>query len=121
MFLQIYCVFVLYDNEGKIEWEGGFLVERYYELKKGEIGVIVSIGVYVVLLVVKFVIGYLFYLEVFQVDGLNNMIDIVVFVVVFIGLCIFQKFFDEDYFYGYFWVEIVVLFIVFIIMMFVGM
>lgn len=64
-------------------------MERYDELKKGEIGVLVSIVVYFVLFVIKLIIGYFFYLEVFIVDGLNNIIDIIVFVVVLIGLCIF--------------------------------
>lgn len=31
-----HCIFALYDNEGKIEREGGFSVERYHELKKAK-------------------------------------------------------------------------------------
>lgn len=64
-------------------------MEWIENLKKGEKGVFFNILVYVIFVVVKFVIGILYYFEVLRVDGLNNGIDIVVLVVVLIGLCIF--------------------------------
>lgn len=58
---------------------------------------------------------------VLKVDGFNNVIDIIVLIVVLVGLKIFKKFCDNDYFYGYFRVEYIFLFIVFFIMMVIGL
>lgn len=74
----------------------------YKEVDKG---VIVSIMVYIFLFFMKIIISYIIFFSVLCVDGLNNLMDIGVFLVILIGLKIFCKFCDLDYLYGYLCVE----------------
>lgn len=80
-------------------------MERYSQLKKGEKGAWLSIIVYLVLSVVKLVIGTLFFSDALRADGLNNVTDIVASIAVLIGLRISQKPPDANHPYGHFRAE----------------
>ncbi|MDA7026817.1 cation diffusion facilitator family transporter [Bacillus sp. CLL-7-23] len=96
-------------------------MERYDELKKGEIGAWVSIVAYLVLSAVKLIIGYVFHSEALRADGLNNTTDIMASLAVLIGLKISQKPPDEDHPYGHFRAETIASLVASFIMMVVGL
>ncbi|MFT4416423.1 cation diffusion facilitator family transporter [Fredinandcohnia humi] len=94
--------------------------QRYQDLKLGERGAILSITVYIILSIIKLVIGYLSGSEALRADGLNNTTDIVASIAVLIGLRLSQKPADEDHPYGHWKAETVASLIASIIMIVVG-
>ncbi|MEH7235429.1 cation diffusion facilitator family transporter [Bacillus sp. JJ1562] len=94
--------------------------QRYQDLKLGERGAILSIAVYILLSIVKLIIGYIADSEALKADGLNNTTDIVASVAVLIGLKLSQKPADDDHPYGHWKAETVSSLIASLIMMVVG-
>lgn len=74
--------------------------EKYDNLKLGERGAIISIVAYIILSIIKLVIGYTSGSEALQADGLNNTTDIIASIAVLIGLKMAQKPADHDHKYG---------------------
>ncbi|MCM2583465.1 cation diffusion facilitator family transporter [Bacillus stercoris] len=95
-------------------------MERTENLKKGEKGALLNIFAYVILAVVKLVIGILYHSEALRADGLNNGTDIVASLAVFIGLRISQRPADSDHPYGHYRAETISSLIASFIMMAVG-
>jgi cation diffusion facilitator family transporter len=95
--------------------------EKYKLLKLGERGAIISILAYIVLSVIKFIIGTTANSEALQADGLNNATDIVASVAVLIGLKYSRKPADQDHPYGHWKAESVASLIASFIMMIVGL
>ncbi|TSB47093.1 cation diffusion facilitator family transporter [Alkalicoccobacillus porphyridii] len=96
-------------------------MERYSELKRGEKGAWLSIVTYVILSVVKLVIGHLYFSEALRADGLNNATDIVASIAVLIGLRISQKPPDANHPYGHFRAENIASMITAFIMAVIGL
>ncbi|MGE6752755.1 cation diffusion facilitator family transporter [Rossellomorea sp. NPDC071047] len=94
--------------------------EKYEQLKLGERGAIISILAYIVLSIIKFIIGTTANSEALQADGLNNATDIVASVAVLIGLKYSRKPADQDHPYGHWKAESVASLIASFIMMIVG-
>ncbi|MGM0839381.1 MAG: cation diffusion facilitator family transporter [Bacillota bacterium] len=95
--------------------------EKYEQLKLGERGAIISILAYIVLSIIKFIIGTTAHSEALQADGLNNATDIVASVAVLIGLKYSRKPADQDHPYGHWKAESVASLIASFIMMIVGL
>lgn len=95
--------------------------EKYKQLKLGERGAIISILAYIVLSIIKFIIGTTAHSEALQADGLNNATDIVASVAVLIGLKYSRKPADQDHPYGHWKAESVASLIASFIMMIVGL
>jgi cation diffusion facilitator family transporter len=95
--------------------------EKYKQLKLGERGAIISILAYIVLSIIKFIIGNTANSEALQADGLNNATDIVASVAVLIGLKYSRKPADQDHPYGHWKAESVASLIASFIMMIVGL
>ncbi|MGM0851161.1 MAG: cation diffusion facilitator family transporter [Bacillota bacterium] len=95
--------------------------EKYKQLKSGERGAIISILAYIVLSIIKFIIGTTSNSEALQADGLNNATDIVASVAVLIGLKYSRKPADQDHPYGHWKAESVASLIASFIMMIVGL
>ena len=95
--------------------------EKYKQLKLGERGAIISILAYIVLSIIKFIIGTSAHSEALQADGLNNATDIVASVAVLIGLKYSRKPADQDHPYGHWKAESVASLIASFIMMIVGL
>lgn len=81
--------------------------ERYDNLKLGERGAMLSITAYILLSVLKLVVGYSAGSEALQADGLNNVTDIVASLAVLIGLKLSQKPADANHPYGHWRAETV--------------
>ncbi|MCH1624464.1 cation diffusion facilitator family transporter [Ferdinandcohnia quinoae] len=94
--------------------------QRYQDLKLGERGAILSIGVYIILSILKLAVGYLTGSEALKADGLNNTTDIVASIAVLIGLRISQKPADTNHPYGHWKAETVSSLIASLIMILVG-
>lgn len=95
-------------------------LDVYADIKQGEKGAWLSIAAYIVLSIVKLVIGFMFYSAALQADGWNNLTDIVASIAVLIGLKISQKPPDDDHPYGHFRAETVSALIASFIMATVG-
>ncbi len=95
--------------------------EKYKQLKLGERGAIISIIVYILLSIIKFLIGKMANSEALSADGLNNATDIVASVAVLIGLRYSRKPADEDHPYGHWKAESVASLVASFIMMAVGL
>ncbi|MGM0863133.1 MAG: cation diffusion facilitator family transporter [Bacillota bacterium] len=95
--------------------------EKYKQLKLGERGAIISILAYILLSIIKFIIGTTANSEALQADGLNNATDIVASVAVLIGLKYSRKPADQDHPYGHWKAESVASLIASFIMMIVGL
>lgn len=95
-------------------------MDVYADIKQGEKGAWLSIAAYIVLSMVKLIIGFTFYSTALQADGWNNLTDIVASVAVLIGLRISQKPPDLDHPYGHFRAETVSALIASFIMAMVG-
>lgn len=76
-------------------------MELYTNLRKGEKGAWLSIGVYIVLSSLKYSVGLIGDSEALRADGLNNFTDIIASVAVLIGLRISQKPPDDQHAYGH--------------------
>lgn len=96
-------------------------MDRYQQLKKGELGAWISIIAYMVLSLIKLLIGYSYNSEALRADGLNNSTDIVASIAILIGLRISQKPADKDHPYGHFRAETIASLIASFIMMVVGL
>lgn len=75
--------------------------QRYKDLKLGERGAIISITAYIILSILKLVIGYVSNSEALRADGLNNATDIIASVAVLIGLRLSRRPPDKDHGYGH--------------------
>lgn len=95
-------------------------MDVYADIKQGEKGAWLSIAAYIVLSMVKLIIGFTFFSSALQADGWNNLTDIVASVAVLIGLKISQKPPDHDHPYGHFRAETVSALIASFIMAMVG-
>lgn len=95
-------------------------LDKQQRLKAAEKGAWVSIGVYLLLSVLKISVGYMANSKALFADGLNNSTDIVASVAVLIGLRIARKPPDEDHKYGHYRAETVATFVAAIIMSIVG-
>ena len=58
---------------------------RYEQLKKAELGALISIAAYILVSAMKLVVGNLANSEALRADGLNNFTDILASVAVLIG------------------------------------
>ncbi|KPL60115.1 cation diffusion facilitator family transporter [Rossellomorea vietnamensis] len=94
--------------------------EKYDQLKLGERGAVISIIAYIILSLIKFLIGTTAGSEALRADGLNNATDIVASVAVFIGLRYSRKPADQDHPYGHWKAESVASLLASFIMMVVG-
>lgn len=65
--------------------------QKYYDLKLGERGAIISIIAYICLSIIKLVIGYISDSAALKADGLNNTTDIIASIAVLIGLRLAQR------------------------------
>lgn len=81
--------------------------ERFDNLKLGEKGAMLSIAVYLILSILKLVIGFSAGSEALRADGLNNVTDIVASIAVLIGLKLSQKPADANHPYGHWRAETV--------------
>lgn len=64
---------------------------RYEQLKKAELGAVISIVAYIAVSAMKLTVGNLANSEALRADGLNNFTDILASVAVLIGLRIAQN------------------------------
>lgn len=94
--------------------------EKYDQLKLGERGALISIIAYILLSIIKFLIGTTAESEALRADGLNNATDIVASVAVLIGLRYSRKPADQDHPYGHWKAESVASLLASFIMMVVG-
>jgi cation diffusion facilitator family transporter len=94
--------------------------EKYNGLKLAERGARVSIIAYIVLSLLKLVIGYLSHSKALMADGLNNATDIIASLAVLIGLKISRKPADDNHRYGHFRAETIASLIASLIMIAVG-
>ncbi|KIL46833.1 cation diffusion facilitator family transporter [Jeotgalibacillus campisalis] len=76
-------------------------MDLYENLKRGERGAMISIGAYIVLAVIKLIIGAQTGSEALKADGLNNTTDVIASVAVLIGLRVSRKPPDQDHHYGH--------------------
>lgn len=109
-------VFVVYR-----ELQGGNNLELYTNLRKGEKGAWLSIGVYILLSSVKYSVGLIGDSEALRADGLNNFTDIIASVAVLIGLRISQKPPDDQHAYGHLRAETIASLTAAFIMAFIGL
>ncbi|MBP1993535.1 cation diffusion facilitator family transporter [Paenibacillus eucommiae] len=96
-------------------------MEAYDNLKQAEKGAWLSISVYMVLSLLKLIIGYLFHSDALTADGFNNTTDILASIAVLIGLRISRKPPDHDHPYGHFRAETVASLVAAFIMAAVGL
>ncbi|WP_435990735.1 cation diffusion facilitator family transporter [Rossellomorea sp. LjRoot5] len=94
--------------------------EKYDQLKLGERGAVISIIAYIILSIIKFLIGTSAGSEALRADGLNNATDIVASIAVLIGLRYSRKPADQDHPYGHWKAESVASLLASFIMMVVG-
>ncbi|MBU5210758.1 cation diffusion facilitator family transporter [Heyndrickxia sp. FSL K6-6286] len=94
--------------------------QKYNDLKLGERGAIISIFAYIVLSIIKLIIGYFSNSAALKADGLNNTTDIIASIAVLIGLKIAQKPPDINHRYGHWKSETIASMIASFIMFAVG-
>lgn len=94
--------------------------ENYKNLKIAQRGASISLVVYIILSVLKLVIGYFTNSKALMADGLNNSTDIVSSLAIIIGLKISRKPVDEDHPYGHLRAETIAALVASIIMIAVG-
>jgi cation diffusion facilitator family transporter len=94
--------------------------EKYDQLKLGERGALISILAYILLSIIKFLIGTSAGSEALRADGFNNATDIVASVAVLLGLRYSRKPADQDHPYGHWKAESVASLLASFIMMVVG-
>lgn len=94
---------------------------RYEQLKKAELGALISIVAYILVSAMKLIVGNLANSEALQADGLNNFTDILASIAVLIGLRIAQKPADEEHRYGHWKAENVASLVTSFIMLLVGL
>lgn len=94
---------------------------RYEQLKKAELGAIISIAAYILVSAKKLIVGNMANSEALRADGLNNFTDILASVAVLIGLRISQKPADAEHRYGHWKAENVASLVTSFIMLLVGL
>ncbi|MDQ0175624.1 cation diffusion facilitator family transporter [Bacillus chungangensis] len=94
--------------------------QKYYDLKLGERGAIISIIAYICLSIIKIMIGYTSNSAALKADGLNNTTDIIASLAVLIGLKLSQKPPDKDHRYGHWKSETIASMVASFIMLAVG-
>jgi len=95
-------------------------VELYTNLREGEKGAWISIGVYLLLSTLKLTVGIVGSSEALKADGLNNFTDIIASVAILIGLRISQKPPDNHHQYGHLRAETIASLVAAFIMAFIG-
>jgi cation diffusion facilitator family transporter len=95
--------------------------DRQQDLKKAETGAILSIVSYIIVTVLKLIVGNFANSKALIADGLNNSTDIIASIVVFIGLRIARKPADKDHAYGHWKAENVASLITSFIMLLIGL
>ena len=95
-------------------------MESYENLKAGEKGAWLSIITYIILSLVKLIIGYTGNSEALLADGLNNSTDVVASIAVLIGLKIARKPPDSNHRYGHYRAETIASLVAAFIMVTVG-
>lgn len=95
--------------------------QKYKDLKLGERGAILSIVAYLLLSIIKLVIGYISDSAALRADGLNNTTDIIASIAVLIGLKISQRPPDHDHRYGHWKSETIASMVASFIMIAVGL
>jgi cation diffusion facilitator family transporter len=95
--------------------------EKYMKLKMGERGAYISIIAYILLSILKLIIGYISDSEALKADGLNNSTDIIASVAVLIGLKLSQKPPDQNHGYGHWKSETIASMVASFIMVAVGL
>lgn len=93
---------------------------KYHNLKLGERGAIISIVAYLILSIVKLIIGYITDSAALRADGMNNTTDIIASVAVLIGLKLSRRPPDEDHRYGHWKSETIASLVASLIMAAVG-
>lgn len=93
---------------------------KYNRVKLAERGARVSISVYIILALVKVLLGYFLNAASLLADGFNNLTDVVSSVTVLIGLKTARKPADSDHPYGHWKAEPIASLITSFIMLFVG-
>ncbi|MFC4770634.1 cation diffusion facilitator family transporter [Enterococcus hermanniensis] len=94
---------------------------RYEQLKKAELGAIVSIVAYILISILKLTVADLAHSEALRADGLNNFTDILASIAVLIGLRISRKPADAEHRYGHWKAENVASLVTSFIMLLVGL
>lgn len=95
-------------------------MDLYSNLKEGEKGAWLSIWTYLLLSIIKLLVGVLGSSEALKADGLNNTTDIIASIAILVGLRISQKPPDEDHHYGHMRAETIASLVAAFIMAFVG-
>ena len=95
-------------------------MELYTNLREGEKGAWISIGVYLFLSTLKLTVGIVGSSEALKADGLNNFTDIIASVSILIGLRISQKPPDKHHQYGHLRAETIASLVAAFIMAFIG-
>lgn len=95
-------------------------MELYTNLREGEKGAWISIGVYLILSTLKLTVGIIGSSEALKADGLNNFTDIIASVAILIGLRISQKPPDKHHQYGHLRAETIASLVAAFIMAFIG-
>ncbi|SFQ77164.1 cation diffusion facilitator family transporter [Psychrobacillus psychrotolerans] len=95
-------------------------MELYTNLREGEKGAWISIGVYLLLSTLKLSVGIIGSSEALKADGLNNFTDIIASVAILIGLRISQKPPDKHHQYGHLRAETIASLVAAFIMAFIG-
>ncbi|MEK5148116.1 cation diffusion facilitator family transporter [Psychrobacillus sp. FSL K6-4615] len=95
-------------------------MELYTNLREGEKGAWISIGVYLLLSTLKLTVGIIGSSEALKADGLNNFTDIIASVAILIGLRISQKPPDKHHQYGHLRAETIASLVAAFIMAFIG-
>ncbi|MBO0453155.1 cation diffusion facilitator family transporter [Candidatus Enterococcus murrayae] len=94
---------------------------RYEQLKKAELGALISIIAYILVSAMKLVVGHWANSEALRADGLNNFTDILSSIAVLIGLRISQKPADVEHRYGHWKAENIASLVTSFIMLLVGL
>lgn len=95
--------------------------QKYDNLKLGERGAMISIIAYIVLSIIKLVVGYTADSAALRADGLNNTTDIIASIAVLIGLRISRRPADDNHKYGHWKSETIASMVASFIMMAVGL
>ena len=113
-------MFVLSHNKYSIILKVESKMSQKEKLETAQKGAFLSLIVYIILSVTKFIVGYLYNSAAVKADSLNNMTDIIVSLAVIIGLKISIKPADQNHPYGHLKSENISSLLVSFIIMFVG-
>ena len=113
-------MFVMSHNKYSIILKVESKMSQKEKLETAQKGAFLSLIVYIILSVTKFVVGYLYNSAAVKADSLNNMTDIIVSLAVIIGLKISIKPPDQNHPYGHLKSENISSLLVSFIIMFVG-